>query len=98
MDDLSGRFAQAASAAVSQTKDDGTDTIHQQRSGIDLASRINLLRLKEIMTVGSRGLALQDSSGKRQEWISLQLQPLKLTGTITKLSVYVRFQRRVQVV
>ena len=50
------------------------------------------------MTIGSRGLALQDSSGKRQEWISLQLQPLKLTNTSTKLSVYIVFQRRVQIV
>ena len=74
MDDPSGRFAQAASAGVSQTNDDGTDTIHQQRSGNDLASRTNLLRLKEIMTVGSRRLALQDSSGKRQEWISLEVE------------------------
>ena len=48
------------------------------------------------MTVGCRVLALQDSSGKRQEWISLQLQPLKLTGTTTKLRVYVCFQRRVR--
>ena len=39
------------------------------------------------MTVGSRGLSLQDSSGKRQEWISLQLQQLKLTDTTTKLRV-----------
>ena len=46
VDAPSGRFALAASAAVSQTNDDGSDTIHQQRSGIDLASRINLLRLK----------------------------------------------------
>ena len=50
------------------------------------------------MTVGSRGPALQDSSGKRQEWISSQLQPLKLTDTSMKLSVYVFFQRRVQIV
>ena len=50
------------------------------------------------MTVGSRGPALQDSSGKRQDWISLQLQPLKLTDTSTKLSVYVCPQRRVQIV
>ena len=38
------------------------------------------------MTVGSRGPAKQDSSGKRQEWISLQLQPLKLTDTSNLLS------------
>ena len=50
------------------------------------------------MAVGSRGLALQDSSGKRQEWISLQPQPLKLTDTSTKLRVFVCFQRRVQIV
>ena len=29
------------------------------------------------MTIGSCGPALQDSCGKRQEWISLQLQPLQ---------------------
>ena len=49
------------------------------------------------MTVESRGPALQDASGKRQEWISLQLQPLKLTDTSTKLRVYICF-RRVQIV
>ena len=42
----------AASAAVSQTNDDGTDTIHQLRSGIDLASHINLLRLKRSWPLG----------------------------------------------
>ena len=50
------------------------------------------------MIVGSRGPALQESSGKRREWISLQLQSLKLTDTTTKLRVSVCFQRRVQIV
>ena len=37
------------------------------------------------MTVRSGRPALQDSSDKRQEWISLQLQSLQLTNTLPKI-------------
>ena len=46
------RILREFQASVSQTKEDGTDIIHQQKSGIDLASRINLLRLKRSWQLG----------------------------------------------
>ena len=48
-----------------------------------------LVEAHEIMAIGSPRPGLQDSSDKRQERISLQLQPLKLTDTSTKLGVYI---------
>ena len=69
--DPSRLFAQAASAAVSQTKDDGTDTIPPTEIPHRVGFAHQLVEAQEIMTVGSRGPALQDSSGKRQDWIFL---------------------------
>ena len=90
VDGPSGRFAQAAC----QTNDDGIDTIHQQRSGINLASRNNLLRLKRSWPVGVAGLLCRIPVANDRSGFSC----LKLTDTSTKLSVYICFQRRVQII
>ena len=87
--------------ALSSSRSVGIATNQETRHGVlkirnircllnlRVLGRLGLVQAQEIKTVGSRGAALQDSSSKRQERMSWQLQPLKLTDTSTKLSVYI---------
>ena len=67
VDGPSGRFAQAAS----QTNDDGIDTNPPAEIRHQSGFTQQLVEAQKIMASGSRGPALQDSRGKRQERIFL---------------------------